>query len=122
MALDLPTPGSGAEALRQARGGLAAAPRIARAFQGKPVLPSRNRGVTVAAPGVAEAFRGLRHLERARKRRHPPAASGAPRPIVSDDRAARAQASLAEGRVRSPVLHLEVHERRLDRDETEDAR
>ena len=96
--------------------------RMARAFPGRPVLLSRNHGVTVAAPGVAEAFYDLYYMELACKRQYLLAASGAPMSIVSDERAAHGQASLAGEHAASAVLHFEALKRQLDRDEPEYAR
>ena len=96
--------------------------RMARAFQGKPVLLSRNHGVTVAAPTVAEAVYDLHYLELACKHQYLLAASGAPMSIVSDNRAAHGQASLAEEHVESAVLHFEALKRQLERDEPDYAR
>ena len=95
---------------------------MARAFQGKPVLLSRNHGVTVAAPTVAEAVYDLYYLELACKHQYLLAASGAPMSIVSDNRAAHGQASLAEEHVESAVLHFEALKRQLERDEPDYAR
>ena len=96
--------------------------RMARAFQGKAVLLSRNHGVTVAAPSVAEAFYDLYYMELACKHQYLLATSGAPMSIVSDNRAAHGQAALGEEHVESAVLHFEALKRQLDRDEPEYAR
>ena len=50
--------------------------RIARAMAGKPVLLSRNHGLTVAADSVATAFHDLHYMEHACTRQYRVAASG----------------------------------------------
>ena len=93
--------------------------RMTRAFAGKPVLLSRNHGLTVAADSVAEAFYDLYYMELACKRQYLLVGSGAPPSVVSDNVAANARAALAVEHVESAVLFFDALKRQLDRDEAE---
>lgn len=91
--------------------------RMAKAFDGKPVLVSRNHGVTTTGATVADAFYNLYYLEVACKRQHLLCASGATASIISDNIAAHTQGSLDEEQARSAFLYFEALKRQLDRDE-----
>ena len=93
--------------------------RMAGAFGERPVLLSRNHGLTVAADSVAEAFYDLYYMELACKRQYLLVSSGAPPSIVSDNVAANAQAELATEHVDSARLFFDALKRQLDREEPE---
>ena len=93
--------------------------RMASAFEGKPILISRNHGLTVAADSVAEAFYDMYYVELACKRQHLLVSSGAPLSIVSDNVAANAQGELEVEREESAVLFFDALKRQLDRHEPE---
>ena len=93
--------------------------RMAGAFEGKPVLVSRNHGLTAVADSVAEAFYDMYYFELACKRQYLLVSSGAPPSVVSDNIAANSQAELAIEHVESSLLFFDALKRQLDRDEPE---
>ena len=93
--------------------------RMAEAFEGKPLLLSRNHGLTVAADSVGEAFYDMYYMELACKRQYLLVSSGAPASVVSDNIAANAQGELAAEHVESSVLFFDALKRQLDREEPE---
>ena len=93
--------------------------RMARAFQGKAVLLSRNHGLTAAAESVAEAFYDLYYMELACKRQYLLTSSGAPPSVVSDNIAASTHAELAAEHRESALLFFDALKRQLDREEPE---
>jgi ribulose-5-phosphate 4-epimerase/fuculose-1-phosphate aldolase len=91
--------------------------RMARAFQGKPILLSRNHGVTVAARTVAEAFYDLHYLEVACKRQHLVASSGEKSVLVPSAVIDRLRNVLGgDGYAESAHLTFAAFKRRLDRE------
>ena len=90
---------------------------MARAFNDKPILVSRNHGVTVAGPTVAEAFYDLYYLEKACYRQYLLASGGRAAAIVSEEMAKRTAQLIDEEFSESAALHFEALKRVLDREE-----
>ena len=90
--------------------------RMARAFDGRPVLLSRSHGVTVIAPTVAEAFDDLHYMEHVCKRQYRVASSGNRLAMISQTVIKRLEnQDQAPYRAASARLHFAALKRELDR-------
>ncbi|MEX2650244.1 MAG: class II aldolase/adducin family protein [Alphaproteobacteria bacterium] len=91
--------------------------RMARAFGDKPILLSRNHGVTVTARSVAEAFYDLHYLEIACARQHLVAASGRTAALVPTKVLDRLRnAFRGDASAESARLTFDALKRQLDRE------
>lgn len=91
--------------------------RMARAFDGKPVLLSRSHGVTVLGATVAEAFDDLYYVEHVCQRQYRVVSSGNAPARISDAVLNRIQNEVHGGhRARSAHLHFDALKRVLERD------
>ena len=91
--------------------------RMARAFDGKPVLLSRSHGVTVVGATVAEAFDDLHYMEHVCKRQYRVLSSGNSLAMISETVIKRLQnQDQTPYRAESARLHFAALKRDLDRD------
>jgi ribulose-5-phosphate 4-epimerase/fuculose-1-phosphate aldolase len=92
--------------------------RMARAFDGKPILLSRNHGVTTIGPTVADAFHDLHYMERICAKQYRVAVSGKTPSIIPQEVLDRTHNHDVGGyRAEAAKLLFDALKRQLDREQ-----